>query len=149
MIGLNLIFSRSHAPVSLAIQALTFSRWSHVGILNGSSVIEATSPKVREVSLDKFMADKSALEVAKIYCGEPATAIRAAQSQIGRPYDWSALWGILSGRDWQAPDKWFCSELVAWSLAQAGSPIVRLEGQSRVTPGDLWLMSERLENGSL
>lgn len=31
--------------------------------------------------------------------------------QLGKPYDFSAIWGFLFNRDWRAPDSWICSEL--------------------------------------
>src|SRR3954467_6522501 len=31
--------------------------------------------------------------------------------QVGKPYDALAIVAFLAGRDWQAPDSWFCSEL--------------------------------------
>ena len=74
-------------------------------------------------------------------------AIAAARSQIGKPYDWTGLFGFLSGRDWQKVNRWFCSELATWAIAQGGTRLFRLEAQSRVTPGDLWMISERIDVG--
>ena len=41
-------------------------------------------------------------------------------SQIGRPYDSTAIWGFAAGRDWRSPDSWFCSELQMAALEAAG-----------------------------
>lgn len=37
-------------------------------------------------------------------------------AQLGKPYDKPAIWGFALGRDWRAPDSWFCSELQAAAL---------------------------------
>lgn len=42
-----------------------------------------------------------------------------AYSQIGKPYDKTAIWGFAAGRDWRADDSWFCSELVTWIFETA------------------------------
>lgn len=33
-------------------------------------------------------------------------------AQIGKKYDWSAIYGMGFRRDWHNPHEWFCSELV-------------------------------------
>lgn len=52
----------------------------------------------------------------------------------------AALLGWLVGRDWQCTESWFCSELVAWSFEQGGSPLFRDGVLSRVTPQNLWMI---------
>ncbi len=74
------------------------------------------------------------------------------RSQIGKPYDTSAIWSFYSkrdGRDWQEPDSWFCSELISAALAEYGVfPQHMAESFSRVTPRDLMLLiSTRAEAG--
>jgi hypothetical protein len=39
---------------------------------------------------------------------------------IGCKYDWRGVGGFLTRRNKQNPEKWFCSELVAWCLLSAG-----------------------------
>lgn len=41
-------------------------------------------------------------------------------AQLGKPYDSTAIWGFVAGRDWRADDSWFCSELQAAALEAAG-----------------------------
>lgn len=70
----------------------------------------------------------------------PEDVISAALTQVGKPYDIVAIFGIIVRRDWHKSKKWFCSELVAWSFEEAGNPLLRTENFNRVTPRDL-LMS--------
>jgi hypothetical protein len=77
-----------------------------------------------------------------------ADAIRAAwMSQIGKPFDNSALHGFLSDalpgeRDWHATDKWFCSEGIAWALESAGYWTVppSVWPKNRISPSDLLMI---------
>jgi hypothetical protein len=34
------------------------------------------------------------------------------RNQVGKPYDSSAIWGFVTGRDWRNPERWICSELL-------------------------------------
>lgn len=44
-----------------------------------------------------------------------------ACSLVGCKYDWRGIGGFaLRFENWHNPKKWFCSELVAWCLLQAG-----------------------------
>jgi hypothetical protein len=41
-------------------------------------------------------------------------------AQVGKPYDKTAIWAFVLGRDWTEPDSWFCSELLAAAVIAAG-----------------------------
>ena len=66
--------------------------------------------------------------------------IAAAESQIGKPYDWLGVLGIGLHRDWQEPDRWFCSEMAAWAFQQAGRPLFRPDALYRITPQHFWML---------
>jgi uncharacterized protein YycO len=142
MPSIRLLFTTTSKPFSAAIRALTWSRWSHVAIIDGDTVIEAAA--LQGVCRTPLRA---AIEHAREYasgylrCANPQAVIEAAASQIGKPYDYTAILGLGLRRDWQEDDAWFCSELVAWSMAQAGTPLFRHESLRRVTPEHLWMLS--------
>lgn len=139
---MRVLFCTSTLPGAVAIRALTWSRFSHVALIDGEEVIEAVWPRVRIASLADVIASHSqGYAIADLYCADPAAAIAAARAQIGKPYDLGALAGILFRRDWQAGSRWFCSELVAWAFAQGGSPLFRADALSRITPQHLWMIS--------
>jgi hypothetical protein len=55
--------------------------------------------------------------------GDPVvvTAILGfARTQIGKPYDWTAILALLMDRDWRDSGAWFCSELVVAALEAVG-----------------------------
>lgn len=71
------------------------------------------------------------------------------RGQVGKPYD---TWAIVSfyskrssGRDWQADDSWFCSELIGAALAGCGKfPQHMAVEFSRVTVRDVMLLVSTL-----
>jgi hypothetical protein len=69
------------------------------------------------------------------------------RSQLGEPFDEKALHAFLdgrpfTGRDWRDADAWFCSELVAWSLEEAGFfPWTIVVSKDRINPPDLLLLT--------
>ena len=139
---MRVLFCTSKLPGAAIIRAVTWSDWSHVAIIDGEEVIEDTWPAVRLAQLSEVIAKHSAHCIVDMPCDDPAAVIAAARSQVGKPYDLTALFGLLARRDWQEPDSWFCSELVAWSFQQAGAPLFRPEALYRVTPQHLWMIAK-------
>lgn len=128
-------------PLSWAIRTCTWSNWSHVGLVDGPDVIEAVALRgvVRTPLVERQQAD-ARWTVVELPCANPAGVIAAARSQIGKPYDYTAVLGLGLHREWQASDCWFCSELVAWAFDHAGCPLFRGDALRRVTPQHLWML---------
>ena len=139
---MRVLFCTSKLPGAVLIRTITWSDWSHVALIDGEEAIEATWPAVRVAPLSEIIAKHSAFVVVDIPCDDPAAVIAAARSQVGKPYDLTALFGLLVRRDWQEPDRWFCSELVAWAFEQGGAPLFRPEALYRVTPQHLWMIAK-------
>ncbi len=63
------------------------------------------------------------------------------RSQIGKPYDIEAILAFVARRDWQEPDSWFCSELIAAALVACKWFNRRLATEvNHITPRDLLLI---------
>lgn len=77
-----------------------------------------------------------------------APAIEAAfnaflTDQLGKPYDRTAIWGFVAGRDWRESDSWFCSELMTAALEVVGVFPLLYTPRNKVTPAALaTLMSD-------
>lgn len=138
---MRLLFCTSKKPGSLLIRAFTWSSWSHVALVDGDEVIEAVWPRVRVAPLQLVLTRHSAYAFVDLPARSADRIVKAARAQVGKPYDWTALVGMVVRRDWQEGDSWFCSELVAWSLAQGGSPLFRPDVMHRVTPEHLWMLA--------
>lgn len=138
----SLLFSTSRHPMSAVIRACTWSSWSHVALIDGDEVIEATAPAgVRRFPVVQAIDHAKRGKIVDLPCRDPGAVIAAAASQLGKPYDYTAVLGLGLHRDWQEDDAWFCSELVAWAFAQAGEPLFRAEVLRRVTPQHLWMLA--------
>lgn len=140
----KLLFCTSKKIGAAAIRAVTWSKYSHVALVDGDEAIEATWPVVRVAPLAEVIAAHSDHVIVDLPCFSPAEVIQAARSQVGKPYDLTALFGLLMHRDWQEDDRWFCSELVAWAFAQGGSPLFRPDAMHRITPQHLWMLAPAL-----
>lgn len=137
----RLLFSTTNLPFSWLIRTATWSDWSHVALVDGNTVIEAAAGHgVRELSLKDAIARCSAYEVVDLPASNPSAIIAAARSQLGKPYDWTAIFALGLRRDWQEDDAWFCSELVAWAAAAAGEDWFRCSALRRVVPQHLWML---------
>ena len=138
---MRILFCTSRLPGAVLIRSITWSKWSHVALVDGDEVIEATWPAVRIAPLAEVVAKHSGHIIVDLPCRLPAEVIKAARTQVGKPYDLTALFGLLVHRDWQEDDAWFCSELVAWAFDATGQPLFRPEAMRRITPEHLWMLA--------
>lgn len=138
---MKILFCTSSLPGAALIRAVTWSDYSHVAIIDGDEAIESVWPRVRVTPLADVIASHPDHIIVDFPCLSPIAAIKAARSQVGKPYDLTGILGIGLHRDWQETDSWFCSELVAWAFAQGGTPLFRPEAMHRITPQHLWMLS--------
>jgi len=140
--NVSLLFTNSADIFSRAIRVATWSRWSHVALVDGDRVIEAYPQRgVQIIDTDEVARRSREYALVDLPCREPEAVLSSAASQSGKPYDYTAIVGLGLHRDWQEDDAWFCSELVAWAFAQAGEPLFRDEAIRRVTPQHLWMLA--------
>ena len=137
----NVIFSRRHHLGSVLLRTGMWSPWSHCGVIEGDTVIQAAAGMgVVRTPLAEFKRIASRWAVVEFPASETFTAMAAA-SQIGKPYDLKGAIGVAVHRNWDDDDAWFCSELVAYALQEAGLPLFREGGLFRVTPQHLWMLN--------
>ncbi len=88
-----------------------FSHASLVDITH-DSIIEATTPEVREIPLEQLMQRNRYVVVVRptgVSAERARQSVALARAQIGIGFD---LWGFIGYED---PDKWYCSELNFWA----------------------------------
>lgn len=139
---MRLVFStKNWNPFSWVIKIFTWSKWSHVGLVDGDYVIEATALNgVRRVPLEVALEGVSKYEFVTLPSKNPSAIIEAAKTQIGKKYDFLAIIGIGLKRDWQETDKWVCSELIAWAAKEAEDNLFRHDRINRITQEHLWML---------
>lgn len=119
-------YSTSGDPMSAFIRYRAGSKWSHVdavcedGDLIGARAFrETTSDGLHTYrpGVQKRRADyhhfTHALRIKVLT--DPVLAARyyaLISDEIGKSYDFSAIWGFALDRDWRNPERWFCDELV-------------------------------------
>lgn len=142
MESVRVIFTRNWLPGSRLIRARTWSRWSHVALIDGDEVVEAAMfAGVRSTPLADLIAASSAYSIQHLPVRDAATFIAAVRSQIGAGYDWPGALGIGLRLDLER-SKWYsCAELLAWAAHETGQPWFRPDRIGRVTPEHLWMLA--------
>lgn len=145
MSGVQLLYSRSRHIASAGIRLATWGEFSHVALVDGSQVVEAVfNGGVRADDLNAAIGRASRWAIVEYDHCNPSGMIRAARSQIGKPYDMTGALGLGVHRDWQQDDAWWCSELVPWAAAQAGEEWFMPQAMHRITPQHLWMRPGRI-----
>ncbi|MCX4187158.1 hypothetical protein [Methylophaga sp. OBS4] len=132
---IQLQFSAQKKPGSWLIRRFTWSPFSHVDFVlpNGRLLGARGLGGVQVRNAQHFDA------VGRFQVAAPESVLDFAKSQVGKPYDWGAILGLVARHDWQDKNAWFCSELIAWCFLQAGVPLLRSQQLQRITPRDLLL----------
>lgn len=144
---IRLRFATEEGLTSRLIKYFSHGEWSHVdiivpGLLGYDRLVGARlkgGVLSRPMNYGKFVKTHT-IEI-------PVTddaynrAIRFLLAQVGKPYDWTAIAAFAMNRTWSEDDSWFCSELAAAVLQQAGAlPTKLADGVNKITPSDLTLM---------
>ncbi len=136
---ITLQFSSTNALASRAIRFFTWSWASHVDFVlpNGKLYGALGAERGGGVKIHDLQKPKHYTRIERYEIDAPDSVIDFALSQEGKPYDWAGVLGFVTrNRHWEEEDKWFCSELAAWSFQKAGVPLLN-ETSFRVTPRDL------------
>ncbi len=133
----SLVFTSGEQPISRAVRWFTWSPYSHVAIINnetGEGWESITGSGVRLTNLPRVLrsADKHTIR----YIDANSSLEDFLNKQIGKKYDYGAIFGFVFRKNWQAKDKWFCSELIAEAFSSVNNPILA-KISWRVTPGNL------------
>lgn len=143
MKGITLQFSTTSSLLSRLVRLATWSTYSHVDYVifddeltktkEGYSLLGAQGDgvKIRPANYEHFTCYERV--ILTVTDEQYDKFIAFLTVQIGKKYDYTALFGILFHRDWQETDSWFCSELQAAALVYAGILSFKLKG-NRVTP---------------
>lgn len=128
-----LVFTTSDAWVDRLIRVVSWSPWSHVGLLTDHQTFLESAPSLGVKESPWIVRVRQFTRVVAVPLPTTFNArvvTQRCRSQIGKPYDY---WGVLGAS--HAPDKWYCSNLMTWGLGlhPLGYGIV-------VSPGDLYAL---------
>lgn len=138
---LVLVYSRGWSIGSPLIRhADRWGAWSHCGLLDadGQHVLESRAfAGVVRTPWPEFLARTTHLEQVDVACPNPAAGLAWAHSQVGKGYDYLAIFGNLVRESWQKAGRWHCAEYVEQALVQAGRQRFRRETW-RISPNNSW-----------
>jgi len=126
-------FCNSKKPGAILINIFTLSRYSHVAI--------ETDKRIYESRLATGVHCPKSLHSIKrtiVFNDLNEDHIKAfLDTQVGKPYDKTAIMSFIFRRDWQETGSWFCSELVAMALKVGGIKNIP-KNVSKIDPGFLY-----------
>jgi uncharacterized protein YycO len=134
---ITLQYATTGSFVSHAVRFMTWSEWSHVDyVLPDGRLLGAQGDgvKIRPPDYEKFTSRC----IQTFECTEEQYVIFTdfLYSQLGKPYDWTAIVGFVMRREWAADDSWFCSELIAAAIMLAKILKINVD-RNRVSPEPL------------
>lgn len=152
---INLRFVSHPGPFTVAVRFAQYGFWpSHCeavlpdGQRLGSWFLHGGGVRVLPPNYDVGGFSREIFVSVKATAEEESSFYAWLHSQIGKPYDWRAIisfYSKMSGRNWQATDSYFCSELIAAGLAACGIfPPHLAVGFGRITPRDLLFLTSTL-----
>jgi uncharacterized protein YycO len=123
---------------SNVIRWFSWSEWSHIdfALSNGKFLGARLEDGVQVRNHDYLTPSKFCYAKVEVY-GTNRRVLGWATSQIGKPYDWTAILGFGFRRNWHDPQHWFCSELVAEAFKLKDSVLVD-NSAYRITPQTLF-----------
>ena len=131
---LRIKLSSSKNPFSLGVRAFTRSNFSHVDLDLDNGFYVGSQPGIGVV----IHKEKCPFEQFFELDIPSDKVLEYAMSQVGKPYDYSGIYGFLFNRNWQHDDSWFCSELVAAAINKQEQMFKK--DAFRVTPCDIRLL---------
>lgn len=150
MIALQFVLG--HGLSSQAIAWFSAGRFSHVdAILPDGSLLGSRSDTIKGIKPGvRVRPPDYEPWLARVQLALPSTPTETQRwidflhSQIGKPYDKSAIWGFAAGRDWREPDSWFCSEIQARALEVSCRSPPLYSPANKITPSALALVMSAL-----
>jgi hypothetical protein len=136
-----MIFTNSKKPAAPLIRFVTWSQFSHVAVMiDDDTIVHADFKGVRVEPIKDLQDRSDNWMIVEYECENPQDVISACLTQVGKPYDFTGLVGIIiRDIDIQDDSKWWCSELPMYGSAAAKWPTFNLEFIHRLTPQH-WLM---------
>lgn len=139
----TVVFGSTNKPAGIGIKLATWSRFNHVGVLMPcGKILESTfEDGVVLTEPEDFFARYSKIEFAQVPCINRDIAYEIGYGQVGKKYDWKAIFGIFARVSFHDDSRWFCSELVAAMMG-----LFRERRISRITPEDIFRLSRTIPN---
>jgi len=110
LIRIQLVTNRFN-PVSAAIRLRTASEFSHIEFVNLTDQTTLGSRSIGGVKIRPCAKDHYS-RVEQFTFSGIEKAYEWGLTQIGKPYDFSGIAGILFNHDWTNDKRWFCADFI-------------------------------------
>jgi uncharacterized protein YycO len=139
---IKIIFCGNNTPVDVFLKIFTCFKYSHVGIITPEgTVIHATTPVVKEDSLADFKKRYPKWEIVEFKVPKNSKkGYKWLHDQLGKDYDFSAIFGIICQHNWNNPYHWFCSELATAFLIECGWNKINTKYAGTIWPQMLYVL---------
>lgn len=145
---IHLRFSREPALSSTLIAWWTQGHYSHTDIiLPDGTALGSRSDWIGDIppGVQIRPGNYATFSLATVFAldatpEQEAEFYRLAHAEIGKPYDFTAIWGFVTGRDWREPDSWICSEFAAYLCEGAGIIRPLVSPAYKISPDSLVLV---------
>jgi hypothetical protein len=138
---ITLQFVDGSGIADFAIKAFTWSKYDHVdlvlpdgrllGAVPGAGVTIRNDEDIKGKKI-RYSYNPSREAEKKLY--------ELAHAQLGKPYDWFTIAGIVLHQDWKERDAWICSVMQLWLSDKINFPLLNTNTPvNRITPRDLLL----------
>lgn len=135
-------FVRGNSLVDRGIQFFTWGYWNHVELYTKTGYLGAQPQGGYRIRAYNYMSfEKEMFRGIELGPEKEAEFWKWQYAQIGKPYDMTAIFGLVARRDWQEDDQWFCSEVVAAGFEAINEPLLNDYGKEyyKITPRDVAL----------
>lgn len=113
---------------ALFIKLFTFSKWNHTAVMfSDGMVFDVTFfTGVRCMPVEDYVKIYKNIDYHEVEVPLEWKARAFAESQLGKKYDFTAIFGIIfQRRCWENYSKWFCSELAESIFIEGGKRRIR------------------------
>lgn len=121
---LRLVYARGRSVGGLLIRAASWwDQWSHVGIVDGDTVLEARAfHGIVATPRAAFLSRYTAHEFVDVPVTDPAKGLAWAREQIGQGYDYGAIARFITGAFGirQSERRMHCVEFAEGAVLAAG-----------------------------
>jgi hypothetical protein len=126
---------------SKLIEWFTWGNYAHVDVImpRGAAIIGARligGVQIRTNDMDYSKIKQYSISVPEATADQIYASLRG---QVGAGYDWLGILSFPLRLRWNRPNRWFCSELIAWAFYVNGVQLVSEPRFERLTPRDLRL----------
>lgn len=135
---MRLLFFRGKNLISKIIKTVTWGSYSHVAALIDDQTVSESWVKsgVRKIRIDdlvKYHTPGTLIDVFQISKCVPEIIKELMLAEVGKKYHFIGILGFILHKNLPNPQCWFCSELIAWSLAASGFPLLNRQAH-KISP---------------